>query len=172
VPLVFPPRIRTRSTVALADRFEHPSTQLAVRADLALVESYDAQIAALEAHLVKSAKVDDPATFAFLRTVPGIGPILGLVMLYEIDSVTPFPGVGNLLSYARLVTGTHESAGKVKGVGGRKMGSEATGPGQASGRAFSPTRGFRFQSSRWAMRAVRPACHFRAQVTLLPTASA
>lgn len=110
-------------SAALADRFEHPSTQLAVRADLALVENYDAQIAALETHLVKSAKVDDPATFAFLRTVPGIGPILGLVMLYEIDSVTRFPGVGNFLSYARLVTGTHESAGKVKGVGGRKMGN-------------------------------------------------
>lgn len=110
-------------SAALADRFEHPSTQLAVRADLALVENYDTQIAALETHLVRSAKVDDPATFAFLRTVPGIGPILGLVMLYEIDAIARFPEVGNFLSYARLVTGTHESAGKVKGVGGRKMGN-------------------------------------------------
>jgi transposase len=110
-------------TAALADRFEHPSTRLAVRSDLALVENYDTQIAALEAHLVKSAKVDDPATFAFLRTVPGVGPILGLVMLYEIDAIARFPEVGNFLSYARLVTGTHESAGKVKGVGGRKMGN-------------------------------------------------
>jgi transposase len=110
-------------SAALADRFEHPSTQLAVRADLALVENYDAQIAALETHLVKSAKVDDPTTFAFLRTIPGVGPILGLVMLYEIDAIDRFPAVGHLLSYARLVTGTHESAGKVKGVGGRKMGN-------------------------------------------------
>lgn len=110
-------------SAALADRFEHPSTQLAVRADLALVENYDTQIAALETHLVRSAKVDDPATFAFLRTVPGIGPILGLVMLYEIDAIARFPEVGNFLSYARLVTGTHESAGKVKGAGGRKMGN-------------------------------------------------
>jgi transposase len=110
-------------TAAIADRFEHPSTQLAVRSDLALVENYDEQIAALEAHLVKSAKVDDPATFGFLRTVPGVGPILGLVMLYEIESIDRFAGVGNLLSYARLVACTHESAGKVKGVGGRKIGN-------------------------------------------------
>jgi transposase len=110
-------------TAAIADRFEHPSTQLSIRSDLALVENYDAQIAALENHLIKSARVDDPATFGFLRTVPGIGPILGLVMLYEIDQIGRFAEVGNFLSYARLVTCTHESAGKVKGVGGRKIGN-------------------------------------------------
>ena len=88
-----------------------------------MIEGDDQQIAALELHLVKSAKVDDPATFAFLRTVPGIGPILGLVMLYEIDTIRRFAEVGNFLSYARLVTCTHESAGKVKGVGGRKIGN-------------------------------------------------
>ncbi len=107
----------------IADRFEHPSTKLSVAADLALVENYDAQIAALETHLVRSAKVDDPTTFGFLRTVPGIGPILGLVMLYEIDAIDRFPDVGNFLSYSRLVACTHESAGKVKGVGGRKIGN-------------------------------------------------
>jgi transposase len=107
----------------IAHRFEHPSTQLSITSDLNLIESYDTQIAALETHLVKSAKVDDPATFQFLRTVPGIGPILGLVMLYEIDTIRRFAEVGNFLSYARLVTCTHESAGKVKGVGGRKIGN-------------------------------------------------
>jgi transposase len=107
----------------IAERFEHPSTQLSISSDLALIESYDAQIAALESHLVKSAKVDDPATFGFLRTVPGIGPILGLTMLYEIDTIRRFAAVGNFLSYARLVACTHESAGKVKGVGGRKIGN-------------------------------------------------
>ncbi len=72
---------------------------------------------------MRPARVDDPATFAFLRTVPGVGPILGLVMLYEIDAIGRFAGVGNFRSYARLVTGTHGSAGKVKGVGGRRMGN-------------------------------------------------
>ena len=111
-----------RST-ALADRFEHPSTKLSMQANLALIEAYDAQIAAVESHLVRTAKVDDPATFAFLRTVPGIGPILGLVLLYEIDSIRRFPEAGNFLSYSRLVLGTHESAGKVKGLAGRKLGN-------------------------------------------------
>jgi transposase len=110
-------------SAAIAERFEHPSTRLSITADLDLIEAYDEQIAELEAHLVKSAKVDDPATFTFLRTVPGIGPILGLVVLYEVDTIGRFPEVGNFLSYARLVSCTHESAGKVKSVGGRKIGN-------------------------------------------------
>jgi transposase len=110
-------------SAAIADRFEHPSTRLSIAADLARIADYDRQIAALELHLVKAAKVDDPATFQFLRTIPGIGPILGLVMLYEIDTIARFAAVGNFLSYARLVACTHESAGKVKGVGGRKIGN-------------------------------------------------
>jgi transposase len=108
---------------ALADRFEHPSTKLSITADLNLIEAYDEQIAALESHLRKAAKVDDPATIAFLRSVPGIGDVLGLVLLYEIDTIRRFPEVGNFLSYSRLVACTHESAGKVKGVGGRKIGN-------------------------------------------------
>ncbi len=110
-------------TAAIADRFEHPSTRLSVAADLSLIEAYDEQIAALERHLITSAKIDDPVTFGFLRSIPGIGPILGLVLLYEIDTIRRFPEVGNFLSYSRLVLGTHESAGKVKGFAGRKLGN-------------------------------------------------
>jgi transposase len=78
-----------------------------------LIEHYDAQIAELERHLTKTAKVDDPVTFGLLRTVPGIGPILGLILLDEIDRIGRFPEVGNLLSYSRLVRCAHESAGRV-----------------------------------------------------------
>jgi len=107
----------------IADRFPHPSTRLSIAADLQLIEHYDVQIAALETHLLKSAKVDNPTVFGFLRTIPGIGPILGLTMLYEIDRIDRFAEVGNFLSYSRLVACTHESAGKIKGVGGRKIGN-------------------------------------------------
>ena len=62
-------------------------------------------------------------TFQFLRTIPGVGPILGLVMLYEVDAIRRFPEAGNFLSYSRLVVGRHESNGRVKGVGPRKAGN-------------------------------------------------
>jgi transposase len=85
--------------------------------------NYDEQRDALERHLLQSAKVDDPVTFGFLRSVPGIGPILGLILLYEIDQIARFPEVGNFLSYSRLVRCAHSSAGKVKGAGPKKVGN-------------------------------------------------
>jgi transposase len=106
-----------------AQRFQHASTQLSIQADLKLIDAFDAQIDAIERHVLKSAKIDDPATLAFLRTIPGIGKILSLIMLYEIDQIGRFPEVGNFLSYARLVRCEHESAGKKKGSGGKKIGN-------------------------------------------------
>jgi transposase len=108
---------------AIADRFPDPSTRLMVESDLALIDDYDRQIARLELHLTRTAKVDDPVTFGFLRTVPGIGPILGLILLYEIDAIARFPEVGNFLSYSRLVRCEHSSAGKVTGSGRKKVGN-------------------------------------------------
>src|SRR5262249_19418232 len=50
-------------------------------------------------------------------------PMVGVVMVHEIDSIRRFHEVGHFLSSARLVACTHESAGKVKGVGSRKIGN-------------------------------------------------
>jgi transposase len=110
-------------TPDLLDRFTDPSTKLMVAADLALIDSYDERIADLERHLVKNARVDNPVAFGLVRTVPGIGQILGLTLLYEIDDIQRFPEVGNFLSYARLVRCEHSSAGKKKGSGPKKMGN-------------------------------------------------
>jgi transposase len=114
---------KTNRSDDLVERFTDPSTKLAVTADLGLIDAYDHQIADLERHPVKNAKVDDPVTFGLLRTVPGIGPILGLTRLYEIDDMRRFPEPGNFLSYSRLVRCVHESAGKTKGSGPKKVGN-------------------------------------------------
>ena len=122
---VFPKKLTYAGnrTADLLDRFEEPSTKLSISADLNLIAGYDEQIKQLELHLQRHAKVDDPVTFGLLRTIPGIGPILGLILLYEIDAIARFPEVGNFLSYSRLVRCEHESAGKKKGSGGKKIGN-------------------------------------------------
>jgi transposase len=61
--------------------------------------------------------------FYRLRSVPGIGKILALVILYEIHDIERFPAVQDFVSYARLVKCAKESAGKRHGTSGKKIGN-------------------------------------------------
>ncbi|HWO72078.1 MAG TPA: IS110 family transposase [Dehalococcoidia bacterium] len=114
---------RNRAELDLPARFKDPSVRKSVEADLALVDALDEQVRDLELYLTRSAKVDDPQTYQRLRSVPSVGPVLALVFLYEIHDVKRFAEVGQFLSYARLVRCSHESAGKMKGSGGRRIGN-------------------------------------------------
>src|SRR5476651_1479227 len=107
----------------MPERFTQASTRASIRADLNLIDAYDAQIDEVERTVLKNAKINDPVTLKLLRTIPGIGKILSLVLLYEIDQIARFPEVGNFLSYSRLVRCEHESAGKKTGSGGKKIGN-------------------------------------------------
>ncbi len=88
-----------------------------------LTGNYDAIIRDIENHLVRSARQHDPQTYHRLKTVPGIGKILALTILYEIHDISRFPRVQDFLSYCRLVKCDHSSAGKKLGTGGAKIGN-------------------------------------------------
>src|SRR5262249_27201640 len=60
---------------------------------------------------------------ARLRSIPGVGPVLSLILLYEIHDIRRFAEVGQFLSYARLVRCVRESAGKKQGTSGNKIGN-------------------------------------------------
>jgi transposase len=113
----------SRQEVNLPERFTDPSARKNVELDLAFLDHCDEQTRAAELYLTRAAKVDDPQAYARLRSVPGVGPVLALVLLYEIHDVRRFPEVGQFLSYARLVRCAHESAGKKQGTGGNKVGN-------------------------------------------------
>jgi transposase len=112
-----------RAELHIPKRFLHPSVQMSATLDLDLIDKLDELIGTVELHLTRTAKVDDVQTYHRLRTIPGVGPILGLVLLYEMHQVDRFERVGQFLSYARLVACTHESAGKKLGTGGKKIGN-------------------------------------------------
>jgi transposase len=114
---------KNRIELKIAARFENLQLRKSVEVDLALIDALDVQIADVELHLERTAKVEDPQTFHLLKTVGGVGKILGLTMLYEIHDIRRFPDVGEFLSYARLVRCRHESAGKKLGSGGAKIGN-------------------------------------------------
>jgi transposase len=112
-----------RAELDVVQHFPDPSVQKSVAADLALIERLDEVIAELELYLTRTAKVDDAQAFHRLQTIPGVGKVLALILLYEIHDICRFEAVGNFLSYARLVRPDHESAGKKVGSGGHKIGN-------------------------------------------------
>ena len=85
----------------VAERFSDESVQLAVRSDLALAEHLDEQLRGVELYLTQHAKIDDPQAFARLQTVPGIGPILAMVILYEVHDVARFGSVQSAVGGCR-----------------------------------------------------------------------
>jgi transposase len=107
----------------LLEHFEDEDVQMSMAANMTLLDTYDETINELELFLESRAKVHNASAFYLLRTIPGIGKILALTILYEIHEISRFPTVGQFLSYGRLVAGSHESAGKKKGSHGRKMGN-------------------------------------------------
>jgi len=107
----------------VAQRFTDPNARQNVEIDLEIIEHYDAMITQLELYLVQNAKVDDVQTFYRLRSIPGVGKVLALVMLYEMHTIDRFESVGDFLSYARLVKCHKESAGKRYGTIGSKIGN-------------------------------------------------
>ena len=75
----------------------------------------DAQIEILEKEVQDRVKLRPQ--FRFLRTVPGIGPILALTIMLETGEIERFASVGNYASYCRCVGSKKISNGKKKGQG-------------------------------------------------------
>jgi transposase len=94
-----------------------------IEVDLALITYYDTLLQDLELSILKTAKHHDANTLHLLQTVPGIGKILSLVLLYEIHHIDRFPRAQDFASYCRLVKCAKESAGKRLGTSGKKIGN-------------------------------------------------
>jgi transposase len=107
----------------LAERFADPAVQKTIEVDLALMGYYDQRLNDVELSMVRTAKPHDPATFYQRQSVPGIGKILSLVLLYAIHDIRRFPRVQDVVSDGRLVTCAKESAGKRYGASGTKIGN-------------------------------------------------
>jgi transposase len=107
----------------VAERFLDPAVQKSIEVDLALIDHYDCLLRGMELSILKTAKQHNANTLYLLRTVPGIGEILSLVLLYEIHDIQRFPRVQDFVSYCRLVKCAKESAGKRYGTSGTKMGN-------------------------------------------------
>jgi transposase len=107
----------------VAERFADPAVHKSIEVDLPLLDYDDQLLRDLELAIVKPAKQHDANPLYLLQTVPGLGNILRLVLLYEMHAMARFPRVQDCVSYGRLVKCTKESAGKRYGTAGAKIGN-------------------------------------------------
>ncbi len=107
----------------MAERFEDPSVRKSVEVDLAIIASLNQILKKLEWYIEKTARQHDYHTLYLLRSIPGVGQILALVILYEIHDIRRFPRVRDFSSYARLIKPKKESAGKWAGHSKKKIGN-------------------------------------------------
>ena len=98
-----------------------PDVTLAMSANVAVIQTLNAQIEKLERRLREELKVHDD--FKVLTATPGIGEILATTIMLESGTVERFAGVGNFASYARCVDSKRVSNGKKKGQGNVKNGN-------------------------------------------------
>jgi transposase len=100
----------------------HDDVRLAIRANVAVIQSLNEAIAQIEARL--QAHTAPRPECALLRTAPGIGPILATTILLETGRIERFADVGNYASYCRCVDSQRVSNGKKKGEGNTKNGNK------------------------------------------------
>jgi len=107
----------------LAEHFEEPMVRTSIEADIDVLDRLHEVLLKIERTVLAQAREADPVGLQLLRSIPGVGKILSLVILYEMEDVKRFPKVGNFISYARLVKCSRESAGKKSGARNSKIGN-------------------------------------------------
>jgi transposase len=107
----------------VAQHFPALSVRKPLEGEVALLAHYDQVLREVELSLPRTAKGQEGQSFARLQSVPGGGPLLALVLRYEIPDLARFPRGQDFVSYCRLVKGAKASGGKRYGLSGKKIGT-------------------------------------------------
>jgi transposase len=106
----------------VAERCAEPAVHQSLDVDLALMGHDDERRRDLERSILNAATPHDAHTRDRLRTVPGLGAIRRLVLLYASHDLQRFPRGQAVVASGRLVTWAQASAGQRYGTAGTTIG--------------------------------------------------
>src|SRR5215207_2209910 len=137
----------------LAERGVDQTWRRSIAEALAVVDLLDERVAPLERELRQAAAVD--ARVVLLKTIPGVGDMLGLTLASEIGDVARFATPRKLIGYAGVAPRVHQSGershtGALSKAGSRTLRWAAV---EAAHAAWRPT-----QPLARALQRHRPAC--------------
>jgi transposase len=106
---------------AIQKAFAQPADRCAALAVWKTWQGVQRQVEALERWI--NTRLRREPQLETLLTIPGVGPILGPMILLETGDIARFASVSKYASYCRMVDSKRLSNGKVKGHGNRKSGN-------------------------------------------------
>lgn len=109
----------------LAELLPDPAARLSADSALGLMQSFNQCIDRIERYVARHCQ--PTRAYALIRTVVGIGPILGQSIVLETGPIERFATVNDYASYARCVPTQKISNGRKKGEGNRKNGNRYLG---------------------------------------------
>lgn len=112
-----------RKQDTLTDLLEAEMSQLSYESDISVVKELNNVIDRVECEILKKAQNELSKEYYLLTSFPGIGKIISLTILYEINTITRFKRRQDFASYCRLVRPDRESNGKRTGNGNNKIGN-------------------------------------------------
>jgi transposase len=113
--------IKTLTPEQPAQVVANPDVALAIATTVRVRQCLDTEIAALEKVVLGRVKLRPE--FVKLKTIPGVGDILGLTIMLEAGAIGRFASVGDFASYCRGVDSRRLSNFKKKGAGNTKNGN-------------------------------------------------
>ncbi len=113
--------LRTVELAELEPQHRDVNRTLALESTRRIVECFDGEIERLEQEILGQLKPDP--LLRVLKTVAGVGKVLGPTILLETGQIGRFPSAGKYVSYCRGVGSEHLSNSKAKGRGNRKNGN-------------------------------------------------
>jgi len=115
-------QVKTMKVEQAQAAFSHPADQLYSAQQIELMSHFTDAISKLEKHILQT--VGKMPRYQRLKTLPGIGPILGLTIALETGPVQRFADAGHFASYCRCVKSVRQSNSKKKGENNRKCGNK------------------------------------------------
>jgi transposase len=101
--------------------FDSPYLVLTAKSNIAVIQFLTKTLRTIEKALMSQIKLRKE--FRLLKTLPGIGDILGLTIMLEVGDISRFSKVGDYSSYCRCVKSEKLSNGKKKGKNNRRNGN-------------------------------------------------
>ena len=108
---------------SIAAEFNDEHMRKSINSDLKLIEEYDGVIRELEVYILEHTRKCWRQELNIIQSIHGVGEIIALTILYEMERIERFSTVGEFVSYCRLIRCSHESAGKKYLGSNKKIGN-------------------------------------------------